>query len=79
MNFYDEMPGLVDGGRAVCIVYLEFCKAFDNVSQKIPTTSWQAVDVHGMDKRTELDWKLTEQLALKDGDHWNKVYLEASN
>ncbi|GAB0209103.1 mitochondrial enolase superfamily member 1 [Grus japonensis] len=35
INFYDEMTGLVDEGRAVDIVYLDFSKAFDTVSHKI--------------------------------------------
>jgi len=35
INFYNEMTGLVDEGRAVNIVYLDFSKAFDTVSQKI--------------------------------------------
>ena len=35
INFYDEMTSLVDEGRAVDIVYLEFNKAFDTVFQKI--------------------------------------------
>ncbi|KAK4806176.1 hypothetical protein QYF61_001099 [Mycteria americana] len=35
ITFYDEMTGLVDEGRAVDIVYLDFRKAFDTVSPKI--------------------------------------------
>ena len=35
INFYDEMTGLVDKGKAVDIVYLDFAKAFDTVSHKI--------------------------------------------
>ncbi|KAK4818869.1 hypothetical protein QYF61_021074 [Mycteria americana] len=35
ITFYDETTGLVDEGRAVDIVYLDFCKAFDTVSHKI--------------------------------------------
>ncbi|KAK4831767.1 hypothetical protein QYF61_018993 [Mycteria americana] len=33
--FYSEMTGSVDDGRAVDIVYLDFCKAFDTVSHNI--------------------------------------------
>ncbi|KAK4824713.1 hypothetical protein QYF61_017939 [Mycteria americana] len=35
INFYNETTGLVDEGRAVDIVYLDFSKAFDTVSHKI--------------------------------------------
>ncbi|GAB0208209.1 mitochondrial enolase superfamily member 1 [Grus japonensis] len=35
INFYDEMTGLVDEGRAVDIVYLDFKQAFDTVSHSI--------------------------------------------
>ncbi|GAB0179021.1 mitochondrial enolase superfamily member 1 [Grus japonensis] len=35
ITFYGEMAGLVDEGRAVYIVYLDFSKAFDTVSHKI--------------------------------------------
>jgi len=34
INFYDEMVGLVDEGRAADIVYLDFNKAFDTISHK---------------------------------------------
>ncbi|GAB0183432.1 mitochondrial enolase superfamily member 1 [Grus japonensis] len=35
INFYDEMTGLVDQGKIVDVVYLDFTKAFDTVSHKI--------------------------------------------
>ncbi|KAK4830060.1 hypothetical protein QYF61_008398 [Mycteria americana] len=35
INLYDKMTGLVDEGRAVDILYLDFSKAFDTVSHKI--------------------------------------------
>ena len=34
INLYNEMTGLVDEGRAVGIVYLDFSKAFETVSHK---------------------------------------------
>lgn len=33
INFYPEMIGFVDEGRAVCIVCLDFRKAFNTVLQ----------------------------------------------
>jgi len=35
ISFYDQMTCLVDEGKAVDIVYLEFSKAFDTVSHSI--------------------------------------------
>lgn len=35
INFYDEMAGLVDEGRAADVIYPDFSKAFDAVSYKI--------------------------------------------
>ena len=33
--FYDVMTGWINEGRAVDVVYLDFSKAFDNVSHSI--------------------------------------------
>ena len=35
INFYDEVAGLVDEGRSVDAVYLDFSKTFDTVTHKI--------------------------------------------
>lgn len=32
MAFYNEVPSLVDEGRSVDVVYLDFSKAFDALS-----------------------------------------------
>ncbi|KAM9591200.1 putative nicotine oxidoreductase isoform 2-T3 [Morphnus guianensis] len=49
ITFYDEMPGLVDEGRAVDIVYLDFRKAFDPVSHKILI---EKLLMYGLDEQT---------------------------
>ena len=43
------MTGLVDEGRVVGIVYLDFTKAFDTVSRKILLEN---LLVYGLDKQT---------------------------
>ena len=40
INFCDEMTGLVDEGRAVDIVYLDFRKAFDTISHRQGVEVW---------------------------------------
>ncbi|GAB0204783.1 mitochondrial enolase superfamily member 1 [Grus japonensis] len=35
ISFYDKMTHLVDEGKAVDVVYLDFSKAFDNISHSI--------------------------------------------
>ncbi|KAK4827590.1 LOW QUALITY PROTEIN: hypothetical protein QYF61_019492 [Mycteria americana] len=51
INFYSEMSGLVDEGRAVGIVYLDFRKACDTVTEKILTDKlW----IYGLDEQTRV-------------------------
>ena len=59
------MIALVDEGRAVAIVYLDFGKAFDTVSHKIHT---EKLLMYGLDEQT-LRWI----------ENWHEAYLEASN
>ncbi|GAB0206675.1 mitochondrial enolase superfamily member 1 [Grus japonensis] len=49
ITFYDEMSGLVDEGRAVDIVLLDFRKAFDPVSHKILI---EKLLMYGLDEQT---------------------------
>jgi len=49
VNFYYEMTGLVEEGRAVDIVYLDFNKASDTVSHKILI---EELIKYGLDEQT---------------------------
>ena len=52
ISFYDLVTHLVDEGKAVDVVYLDFSKAFDSVSQSIHLEKLVA---HGLDRYT-LGW-----------------------
>ncbi|XP_019330511.1 PREDICTED: RNA-directed DNA polymerase from mobile element jockey-like [Aptenodytes forsteri] len=52
ISFYDQVTRLVDEGKAVEVVYLDFSKAFDTVSHSILLEKLVA---HGLDRRT-LRW-----------------------
>ena len=49
ISFYDKMTQLLDEGKAVHIVYLNFQKAFDTVPHRILIEKLAA---HGLDERT---------------------------
>ncbi|PKU33507.1 rna-directed dna polymerase from mobile element jockey-like [Limosa lapponica baueri] len=52
ISFYDKVTRLVDEGKAVDVVYLDFSKAFDTVSHSILL---EKLDAHGLDGYT-LRW-----------------------
>ncbi|OWK63912.1 hypothetical protein RLOC_00011866 [Lonchura striata] len=52
VSFYDQVTRLVDAGRAVDVVYLDFSKAFDTVPHSILL---EKLTAHGLDGRT-LSW-----------------------
>ncbi|GAB0177976.1 hypothetical protein GRJ2_000262900 [Grus japonensis] len=52
ISSYDKVTHLVDEGKAVDVVYLDFCKAFDTISHSILPDKLAA---HGLDGRT-LHW-----------------------
>ena len=52
ISFYDKVTRLVDEGKAVNVVYLDFSKAFDTVPHSILVEKLAA---HGLDGRT-LRW-----------------------
>ena len=49
ISFYDKMTRILDEGKAVDIVYLDFQKAFDTVPHRILIEKLAA---HGLDERT---------------------------
>ena len=52
ISFYDPVTRLVDEGKAVDVVYLDFSKAFDTVSHSVLL---QKLAVRGLDRYT-LGW-----------------------
>ena len=49
ISFYDKVTHLVDEGKAVDVVYLDFSKAFDTVPHNI---LMEKPATHGLDRRT---------------------------
>jgi len=49
ISFYDQLTHLMDEGKAVDVVYLDFSKAFEAVSHRILL---EKLAVHGLDRYT---------------------------
>lgn len=68
--FNNDMTGLVDERKAVDIIYLDFSKAFETVSQHCHRQT-DEVWIKWMD--TEVDWKLADYLGPEDCEKWFEV------
>ena len=72
ISFYDKVTHLVDEGKAVDVVYLEFSKAIDTVSHSILLEKLAA---HGLDRCKEL----AEWLGPKSCGEWSLLQLAAGH
>ena len=61
ISFYDKVTHLVDEGKAVDVVYLDFSKAFDTISHGILLEKLAAQDLDG----PTLPWVKTGRMARR--------------
>ncbi|GAB0187101.1 mitochondrial enolase superfamily member 1 [Grus japonensis] len=55
-SFYDKVTCLVDEGKAVDVVYLDFSKAFDTISHSILLEKWTARGLDGCTLHWVKNW-----------------------
>jgi len=66
ISSYDQVTHLVDEGKAVDVVYLEYSKAFDTVPHSILLENYWFGWVY-----SSLDKKQTDQLSTEIGSKWS--------
>ena len=69
------VTGWVDKGRAVHVVYLDFSKAFDTVSQSILIGKLRKCGLEEWGVRWTENW--LNSRAPEGCDQWSRVWLEA--
>ena len=76
ISFYDQVTHLVDAGRAVGVVYMDFSQAFDTVSH---STLLEKLAVRGLDRstlcwvRNWLDGQAQRVLVKSAASSWGSV------
>jgi len=68
ISFYDQVTCLVDEGKAVDVVYLDFSKAFHTAPHSILLEKLAA---HGLDGYSLLDKELAEWPSAESGGEWS--------
>ncbi|PKU35457.1 rna-directed dna polymerase from mobile element jockey-like [Limosa lapponica baueri] len=74
ISFYDKVTRLVDEGKAVDVVYLDFTKAFDTVSHSILLEKRAA---HGLNGRKKKIWGKQENYCRNPKNLWLKQQMRS--